>query len=981
MAAQANPFADLIPGAKPSGGITLTPPKPREAPSGYRYDESGNLVAIPGGPADPAKPQPPTPNQSFDNADKLRSEFNNLPEVKQFKDVASQLGGALRAPDTGQGDLSIIYAFGKIADPGSVVREGELTLAQNTGSVIEDIERRYGRIGDANRLPPNVRRGLVEAMRQKVGALNQVYSQSYQRYRSLAGQHGFDPEQITGPHVGDAVRPLEEGYIRASGGTPRRQDGTPAGQAAREESAPSVTITPTPIDPEGVGDIGFNNADEAAAVPPGGEEFQRRFQQALASGEIPPDPYAIIGWAKENGANVAGGISISFEEAKAAAEAMKKGVMPSVLTPQYVTPDISDARGQGGVAESVDAVVRGAAEVFPFTNQMAAAADTVTGDGTFSENMNRQLTIDRYDEQHNFPERIAGTIGGALLIPSGVRQAATREAAAVLRAGGTRAEAVAAARRVIPIQLAKEGGAYGSLYGAGQSRSLSELPGNIVEGGVTGGLAGAAIGAAGTGASRGIDWLSEQGVKAIDDAAVEAAKAAEELDIDLPKFVVGGAKARSDAAALEQSPFGVRQISDATNKMLEQADAARQRIAGAVGTAAEPEAMGEIAVDAGNKAIRAARKRVGRIYDGARKEAQNTPFLATDTKRVFREIVDAEKEGLGQSKVGAIIEDMAADLEAKRGRLTIDGARDTRSRLRTRLRTEAELTPDNADRITNMVMDAIGSDLERGLRAAGKSKAIPLYRRADAEWAKLREIEEDVLKPYIGKDGDAWGSDAAKRLSSDIKGNGVRLARFLNSLPEQPANDIRASLIMRLGRSRSGSQDAEGAAFSLDTFLTNWDEIKAARNLIFPKETVRLLDGLAKVAEQAKAAGRTKGHSNTGRSVWKALMSAPGLAGGGVTLLTSDPKYLIAGVTVAGLSGLKQWNAARLLASPDFAKKLASTPANAKAARNYWSRPWVETLAKANPQIGREVTDFQRGVLNALNDNMPAQAAASEQEQ
>ena len=34
------------------------PEKPKEAPSGYRYNAQGNLEVIPGGPADPNAPKP-----------------------------------------------------------------------------------------------------------------------------------------------------------------------------------------------------------------------------------------------------------------------------------------------------------------------------------------------------------------------------------------------------------------------------------------------------------------------------------------------------------------------------------------------------------------------------------------------------------------------------------------------------------------------------------------------------------------------------------------------------------------------------------------------------------------------------------------------------------------------------------------------------------------------------------------------------------
>lgn len=160
------------------------------------------------------------------NIQSMRQEFNGLPQVKQYTEATQALGGMLRAPDSGQGDLAVIYAFAKLMDPGSVVREGEMQMANQTSSMIENLQRQYGRITEANRLPANVRQGLIEAARQRMAGMTATYGQTYQQYRDLAKQNGYDPEQVTGPFAGDAVRPLEEQYIKAHGGQPRHADGS-----------------------------------------------------------------------------------------------------------------------------------------------------------------------------------------------------------------------------------------------------------------------------------------------------------------------------------------------------------------------------------------------------------------------------------------------------------------------------------------------------------------------------------------------------------------------------------------------------------------------------------------------------------------------------------------------------------------------------------------------------------------------------------
>jgi hypothetical protein len=73
--------------------------------------------------------------------------------------------------------------------------------------------------------------------------------------------------------------------------------------------------------------------------------------------------------------------------------------------------------------------------------------------------------------------------------------------------------------------------------------------------------------------------------------------------------------------------------------------------------------------------------------------------------------------------------------------------------------------------------------------------------------------------------------------------------------------------------------------------------------------------------------------------------------------------------------------AAKLLASPAFAKKLAATPMSVKGAEAYWSRPWVKAVAVKNPAIAAEIQAFQYKVLNGLNDNIVPAASANPDQQ
>lgn len=147
-------------------------------------------------------------NQQFDNISNLRKEYNALPEVKDYSQTLNSLAGMWKAPDNAQGDLGIIYGFAKVMDPGSVVREGEMDMANSTSSYVQDLYRRYGQIADGNRLPAEVRKQLIATAMAKGAAFNHSYKQQRGRYETIAKQFGVDPTVVLGPHAADAYRDI-----------------------------------------------------------------------------------------------------------------------------------------------------------------------------------------------------------------------------------------------------------------------------------------------------------------------------------------------------------------------------------------------------------------------------------------------------------------------------------------------------------------------------------------------------------------------------------------------------------------------------------------------------------------------------------------------------------------------------------------------------------------------------------------------------
>ncbi len=127
----------------------------------------------------------------------LRKEFNGLDEVKNFKAVVPMVRSAMSAPDTPAGDLDIIYAVGKVLDPDSVVREGELNLVIKSGTPLEQYQGYARAIAlGKGRLPPGQRKKLVAMLQGRMAELEASYRRSRSQYEKTAAAAGLPMEQI-----------------------------------------------------------------------------------------------------------------------------------------------------------------------------------------------------------------------------------------------------------------------------------------------------------------------------------------------------------------------------------------------------------------------------------------------------------------------------------------------------------------------------------------------------------------------------------------------------------------------------------------------------------------------------------------------------------------------------------------------------------------------------------------------------------------
>lgn len=137
-----------------------------------------------------------TGKQSDRSAD-LRKEFNALPEVKSYKTVVPIMNSVRNSPDTPAGDLDLIYGVGKLLDPDSVVREGEMGLVIKSGSPLQRFQGTVNYITSGRgRLPPEQRAELIKMMEGRAGSLKANYDAARSTYEQTADRLQLPKNEI-----------------------------------------------------------------------------------------------------------------------------------------------------------------------------------------------------------------------------------------------------------------------------------------------------------------------------------------------------------------------------------------------------------------------------------------------------------------------------------------------------------------------------------------------------------------------------------------------------------------------------------------------------------------------------------------------------------------------------------------------------------------------------------------------------------------
>jgi hypothetical protein len=128
----------------------------------------------------------------------LRKEWNGLTaDFRVVGDAYTRIGKTSQEASPA-GDLSMIFSYMKMLDPGSVVRETEFRTAETARPLLESLGLSWDRIGSVwagERLTPGVRADFLKNANELFEGTAKTYKDQRAQFVGMANDYGFNPER------------------------------------------------------------------------------------------------------------------------------------------------------------------------------------------------------------------------------------------------------------------------------------------------------------------------------------------------------------------------------------------------------------------------------------------------------------------------------------------------------------------------------------------------------------------------------------------------------------------------------------------------------------------------------------------------------------------------------------------------------------------------------------------------------------------
>jgi hypothetical protein len=165
----------------------------------YQLTQEGGITVVPG----TRESGEPTPRQLREDAGKLRTEFGAQKPVQEFLQMGPQIlairDGVSRENPSRLNDINLTFAFAKMLDPTSVVRENEAGQIVASASVADRLAGYIARLNGGAAFSPELRAQLLREAEGRYSSARTAYLGEVDAFTELARRKGVNPEFVIPP--------------------------------------------------------------------------------------------------------------------------------------------------------------------------------------------------------------------------------------------------------------------------------------------------------------------------------------------------------------------------------------------------------------------------------------------------------------------------------------------------------------------------------------------------------------------------------------------------------------------------------------------------------------------------------------------------------------------------------------------------------------------------------------------------------------
>lgn len=446
--------------------------------------------------------------------------------------------------------------------------------------------------------------------------------------------------------------------------------------------------------------------------------------------------------------------------------------------------------------------------------------------------------------------------------------------------------------------------------------------------------------------------------------------------------VTSGKGAGRIESSLDAAAASATTMRNQIEEVVKSAENAVAEVSKKVGTARSQQGTGERIQEAAKSAIERFTTQQTKLEDDLATKIGDDALFSVDAVRQLGGELKTLRDQMpnfsekAYGEIMGVVEGFLDDAARNGGRIPYKAFREVRSFFGAKMSDMGE----GVNRaVYKRLYAAMTDDLQTGAKIRGLGD---MFDETVAFTKNFKTDYADFLNKMIDLDAPEKGY---RFLINSRRDGGTFFQKLKNQFSDKEWSDVSATLIQKMGHKNFGNEADD--AFSVNTFLTNWDGIAdEAKSALFSgikngKEVQKNLNELVTVFKSMQESARLGNFSNTaGATHTLNLMSA---LGGDAT------KLILGGLVVGGqpeLAGLglagttmgyivAPATAAKLITNPKFVKWLAQGPAARTGAEVGAHIGRLTAIFNDSPAMQNELTEF----INAIKgDNVQNEEGQSQ---